>query len=202
MPDSKTERSPSARRKVLSHVCCGPCASWSVKALQDEGYDVTMLYSNSNIWPRQEHDKRLESARIVAAHYRAEIVEDDYDHDAWRAAVAGLEHELEGGARCARCFAFSLARAAARAEALGIPLVTTTLSISPHKNTEQLFAAGREAVAGRDVELLEKIFKKQGGYDKSLVISRELGLYRQTYCGCEFSLRESEERRKGSGEDA
>lgn len=170
-----------ARPSLLLHICCAPCATHAVRRL-GETHAVTGFFSNSNISPREEYEKRLENARRLAAVCRIPLVEDAYDHDAWLAAVKGLEDEPERGRRCEVCFRFNLARAAAYAAAHGFDRFTTTLTISPHKDTRTIFAVGRSLGPFLEVDL-----KKQDGFLKSRELTRELGLYRQDYCGCEFS---------------
>lgn len=151
-----------------------------------------MFYSNSNIDTRDEFERRLESARRVADAEGVEIVADAYDHDRWlREVAAGFESEPEKGARCERCFRFSLRRAAEFAAARGCDGFATSLTVSPHKPSAVVFAAGDDAaasVAGAP-PFLHEDFKKRGGFLESTRRAAELGLYRQSYCGCEFSRR-------------
>lgn len=171
-------------QRVLLHVCCGPCAAGCVDRFPP-GWSPVLFYSNSNIATIDEYRLRLEQVRILASARGLPLVEEAYDHAAWRAAVAGLEAEPEGGARCARCFRFSLARAAARAAATGCARYTTTLTVSPRKRSADVIDAGR-ATSGA-AGFWELDFKKGGGFARGVAVSRSLGLYRQTFCGCEFS---------------
>lgn len=172
-------------RKVLLHTCCGPCATACIERLA-AGREVVLFFSNSNIAPEDEYLKRLEEAKRLAGMLGLELLEDSYDHQAWLEHVRGLEDEPERGRRCPRCFEFSLARTAARAELIGIPAFTTTLSVSRHKSSPVIFSVGSA------FERFEPIdFKKKGGWDRSLELGRHYGLYRQSYCGCEFSRRAS-----------
>jgi len=175
--------------KVLLHTCCGPCASACEPRLREEGHDVALFFSNSNIDTREEFERRLAEARKLAAADGVEVVADAYDHADWLEKVAkGHEAEPEKGARCARCFRYSLARAAAYAAAHGYDAFTTSLTVSPHKVSPMVFAAGAEAAGGAS-KFLEVDFKKKDGFLRSLRRTEELGLYRQSYCGCEFSRR-------------
>lgn len=145
-----------------------------------------MFFSNSNIDTEEEFTRRLESARKVAEAEGVEIAVDRYDHAAWLEEVAkGFEDEPEKGARCARCFRFSLSRAAEFAHSHGFDDFTTSLTVSPHKVSSVVFAAGAEAGA----DFLPEDFKKRGGFLLSTRRAAGLGLYRQNYCGCEFSRR-------------
>lgn len=171
----------SAKRKILLHVCCGPCASHGVRALQEE-YEVTLFFSNSNISPREEYERRLEAARKLATICGALLVEDGYDHDAWLAHVKRMEGEPEGGKRCELCFAFNLAQAARYAREHGFDLFTTSLTVSPHKSSPTILRAGEA-----EGPFLKMDFKKKDGFKHSVELSKAYDLYRQDYCGCEFS---------------
>ncbi len=170
-------------------------------ALRDLGNEVVLFYSNSNIDTAEEFETRLANARKLAEADGVELVADAYDHADWLEKVAkGFEDEPEKGARCARCFRYNLARAAAWAAANGCEAFTTSLTVSPHKVSPMVFAAGEDAaweVSARDCggsaaaapKFLPVDFKKKDGFLRSLRRAAELGLYRQSYCGCEFSKR-------------
>jgi len=169
---------------ILLHLCCAPCGSASLERLLLENREVTLFFSNSNIFPEEEYKKRLFYAEILAAEYGVKLIADDYRHDLWLDFIKGYENEPEKGARCGLCFKFSLMRAMEKAESLGIRDFTTTLSISPHKRSGQIFdaASGIPGFSPYD-------FKKKDGFRRSIELSEKLSLYRQDYCGCEFSLR-------------
>ncbi len=178
--------------KVLLHVCCGPCASACVPRLKEVGEDVTLFYSNSNIDTKEEFEKRRAAAQKLADADGAQLVADAYDHAAWlKEVAAGYEDAPEKGARCARCFRFNLARTAAYAAAHGFDAFTTSLTVSPHKVSSVIFAQG-EAVQG-PARFLKEDFKKKDGFKLSVRRAAELGLYRQAYCGCEFSKKRTGE---------
>ncbi|HPC48231.1 MAG TPA: epoxyqueuosine reductase QueH [Deltaproteobacteria bacterium] len=168
--------------KILLHVCCAPCATVPVENLVNLGFEVVLFFGNSNIHPRKEYARRLFEVERLAGELRLELVEDPYDHDAWLTAISGLENEPERGKRCIACFGFNLSRAHRAMRRLSIPRFTTTLTVSRHKSSRDIFAAGR-AFEG----FVEMDFKKRDGYARSIELSRSLGLYRQDYCGCEFS---------------
>ena len=171
-------------QRILLHVCCGPCATASIERLIEDGWQVDLFFSNSNILSRAEYDKRLESAEKTAEYFKLKLLNDAYDHQLWLNAIKGLEDEPERGARCSVCFGYSLRRTAEAADAGGYDGFTTTLSISPYKDSSVLFSSGNSA--GR---FIEYNFKKKDGFKRSLELSKELNLYRQGFCGCEFSAK-------------
>lgn len=188
--------------KVLLHTCCGPCASACAPVLAEQGHAVTLFFSNSNIDSEEEFERRRVAAAALADADGIGFAVDGYDHAAWLEEVAkGLESEPERGARCAKCFRYNLSRAAAYAAANGFDAFATSLTVSPHKVSAQVFAAGRDAswiagakecggASGPAPAFLEIDFKKKNGFLLSLRRAAELGLYRQSYCGCEFSKRQ------------
>ena len=152
------------RPRLLLHACCGPCSSAVLERLC-RYFDITVLYYNPNTWPAEEYHRRGEELErfVAAAHpLGVTVVEDRYDPQEFYSAVAGLENEPERG---------------------------TTLSISPHKDAKRINAIGQELEQEFGVKHLPSDFKKQNGYLRSLQLSEEYGLYRQDYCGCEFSAK-------------
>lgn len=176
-------------RDLLLHVCCGPCASACVERLVEEGRKPVLFFSNANIAPREEYLRRRDAARFLAEHDGLEFVEDTAaSHDEWLEKVAkGYEDAPEGGERCRRCFEFSLSRAADFADSAKFKAVATSLTVSPHKRSATVFEAGHAATSGHAATFEEYDFKKKGGFLRSVERAKELGLYRQHYCGCEFS---------------
>ena len=188
--------------RVVLHACCGPCASACVPRLREAGDDVTLLFANSNIDTAEEFERRRAAAETLAAAEGVRFAALPYDHAAWlRDVAAGYEDAPEKGARCARCFRFSLAQAAAFAQANGLDAFTTSLTVSPHKVSAAVFAAGEsvaddaaaQASEGKPApQFLAVDFKKKEGFRLSVRRTAELGLFRQSYCGCEFSKRRAE----------
>ncbi|MBI9020315.1 MAG: epoxyqueuosine reductase QueH [Verrucomicrobia bacterium] len=175
---------PITSSKLLLHTCCAPCAAPSAERLVLEGREVVLYFSNFNIHPEAEYLKRLETARKLAQKMNLVIEEDQYDHTEWLAHIQGLENEPEKGARCHKCFEFSLTRTNQMAERLGIDAFATTLTLSPHKVSRIIFEIGKQFPHFVPID-----FKKQGGFLRSIELSEEYDLYRQSYCGCEFSRR-------------
>ncbi len=174
---------------LLLHSCCAPCSSHCLSVLAPLA-KVTVLYFNPNIFPVEEYEKRKsEQMRFIKEAYpQVKVCDCDYDHTLFLAAVKGLEGEKEGGARCTECFRLRLTAAARAAKTLGCDMFATTLTVSPHKNAPLINEIGREIQAREGVEFLPSDFKKKEGYKHSILLSRRYSLYRQNYCGCEFSL--------------
>ena len=148
---------------------------------------VAMYFSNSNIDSRGEYDLRLAEARKVADAEGVDLAADPYDHERWlREVAAGYEDEPEKGRRCERCFAYSLARTAEFLDNNGFDAFCTSLTVSPHKPSAVIFASSDNPA------FLKEDFKKKEGFKLSVRRAAELGLYRQAYCGCEFSKRRME----------
>lgn len=173
-------------QRLLLHSCCGPCSTVVIERLK-ERFDVTVFYFNPNIEPRDEYEKRKAEQKKVCAFHGVSFVDGDYDNEDWRNFVKGLENEPEGGKRCEKCFVFRLKRTAELAKARDFDLFATTLSVSPHKNTEVINRVGEQISKDVQIEFLPESFKKKDGYLRSIQISKDLNLYRQNYCGCDFS---------------
>ena len=178
------------RPKLLLPACCAPCSSATLERLSAH-FDLTILYYNPNIYPPEEYHRReAELERFVEqAGYHYPVVELPYDPQEFYTAVQGLENEPERGSRCTVCYRLRMRRAAQYASENGFDWFTTTLSISPHKDAKRINAIGQELEAEFGVKHLPSDFKKHNGYLRSLQLSEEYGLYRQDYCGCEFSAK-------------
>ncbi len=174
-------------RSLLLHVCCGPCAAGCVERLLAHYDRVGLYYSNSNICTADEFEKRLCYVRELADHFDLPLSVDSYDHASWLSVTEEYREEPEGGLRCGRCFGYSLGRAAAAAARLGYESFATSLTVSPRKSSDLVFAAGREYSG-----FTEWNFKKDSGYLRGLELAKGWNFYRQDFCGCEFSLRSRE----------
>lgn len=179
------------RKKLLMHSCCAPCSSYCLEYLS-EYFDITVFYYNPNIYPPEEYEFRAcEQKRFIESFPfagKVEFIEQGYDSDKFYEAVKGLENEPEGGKRCHVCYRLRLSETALLAKKLGFDYFTTTLSISPHKNSQILNEIGAEIAEKTGVSYLFSDFKKRGGFKRSTEISAEYGIYRQNYCGCIFSM--------------
>lgn len=173
-------------KKMLLHSCCGPCSTVVIERLK-ENFDVTVFYFNPNIEPLEEYEKRKVEQKKVCQHFDVPFVDADYDNEGWHNFVCGLENEKEGGARCEKCFVYRLNRTAQYAKENDYDIFASTLSVSPHKNTNILNRVGENLSAEFKIEFLPESFKKKDGYLRSINLSKELNLYRQNYCGCLYA---------------
>lgn len=184
------------RPTLLLHSCCGPCSSYVLDYLTDY-FDITVLYYNPCIDPEEEYALRKDVQKGLIERMNARgksisYLELPYDHLTFLDAVEGHEGDREGGARCAICFEQRLRKAAEVAREKGCDWFCTTLTVSPHKNAQVLNGIGQALAKETGVPFLPSDFKKRDGYKKSIELSREYCLYRQNYCGCEFSSRPAE----------
>lgn len=176
-------------KKVLLHACCAICSGYPISMLTDMGYSVVVYFYNPNIFPREEYQKRLDAEKILCSHFGVDLIEGEYNTNEFYSVVKGYENEPEKGSRCDICFNLRLDRTAQIAKELGINSFTTSIVISPHKNYAQLTQIGCGIAEKYGLNYLAIDFKKKDGFLKTNRISKELGLYRQNYCGCEFSIR-------------
>ena len=200
------------RPKILLHSCCGPCSTACIERLLPQ-YDVTVFYANSNITDEAEYRLRLETQKqVVDAVNRkiadgvygaqstgnaekappiapVQLMEGPYDPDRFLALVRGYEDAPENGDRCPICFRMRLAEAADTAKRLRFDYFTTTLPVSPHKNFSLIAQIGEEEGTRAGIPFEAFDFKKKDGFKRSIELSKEYDLYRQNFCGCEFSRR-------------
>lgn len=176
-------------KTIVLHACCAICSGYPVSYLKDTGYQIVVYFYNPNIYPLDEYQRRLEAERTLCKAFDVELVEALYDPESFYKAAQGLENEPEKGARCDRCFELRLRKTAEFAKQSGIKEFTTSIVISPHKNFNKLTEIGQKIASEYDLIYQAIDFKKKDGFLKTNKISRELNLYRQNYCGCEFSIR-------------
>lgn len=186
--DRLIEELGEKKPRLLLHSCCGPCSSYVLEYLSVY-FDITLYYYNPNIFPPEEYEKRLQNQVSLLDQTKwARLVPSEYDHGEFLIAAKGLENEREGGARCTECFRLRLEKTAQKAKEGGFDYFTTTLSVSPHKNALLLGELSEEIGEKYGVKPLPADFKKRNGYKRSVELSERYGLYRQNYCGCEFSM--------------
>ena len=181
----------SVKPTLLLQCCCAPCSSAVLERLC-EHFKLKLYFYNPNIYPDEEYEKRLaQFDKLLACPALGndiEIITAEYEPEVFNAAVKGLESEREGGKRCEACFKLRLFETARKAKELGADYFCTTLTVSPHKNSALLNEIGIKAEKEYGVKFLRSDFKKKEGYKRSTELSNELGLYRQNYCGCKYSI--------------
>lgn len=177
-------------KKLLVHACCAPCSSYVLEYLSNY-FEITVLFYNPNIDEKEEYEKRaLELKRLVSTvNYKnkVDVVILDHDPSEFYQVVKGLENELEGGPRCFKCYRLRMEKAAKYAKENNFDYFTTTLSISPYKNSSKLNEIGSILEKEYGIKYLYSDFKKKNGYKRSIELSKKYSLYRQNFCGCKFS---------------
>lgn len=173
----------SYKKTILVHACCGPCSTTAIEELDDQ-FDLNLFWYNPNIEPVAEHDRRKENLLKLASVFNLSTFA-DYDYKTenakWHKFITGLENCVEGSTRCQKCFEFRLSRAGKVAKKYDF--FTTTLTVSPHKNSDIINTIGKEL----GDNFMELNLKKNNGYLRSIELSKKYDLYRQDYCGCQYS---------------
>ncbi len=183
------------KKTLLLHACCAPCSSAVLERISDY-FDITILYYNPNITDEKEYQKRLNEIKTFIKKLHKDnikILDGRYNPDEFFTMAKGLEQEKERGKRCYKCYELRLNETAKVAEKLNFDFFTTTLSISPYKNSKWLNEIGENLNLEYRPTYLYADFKKKNGYKRSIELSKEFGLYRQDYCGCIYSKKEREE---------
>jgi len=193
---------PNGERKLLLHSCCAPCSGEVMEALIASEIDFTIYFYNPNIHPRKEYDLRKDENIKFAEKHNIPFVDADYDVDNWFARAKGMEHEPERGIRCTMCFDMRFERTALYAYENGFPVITSSLGISRWKNFEQINDCGVRA-AGHYPGITYWTFnwRKKGGSSRMLEISKRERFYMQEYCGCAYSLRDTNHWRLQNGRE-
>ncbi len=171
--------------KILLHACCGICSGYPISLLKEMGYEPIVYFCNPNLDTKEEFDRRLNAQKIVCLYHWVPLIVEEYKHEYFLNIAKGLENEPEKGKRCDKCIELRLKQAADKANKLGIKYFTTSLVISPHKNFTKISEIGNSCQD--NCEFISIDFKKKDGFLKTNKLSKDLGLYRQNYCGCEFS---------------
>ncbi|MDR3687018.1 MAG: epoxyqueuosine reductase QueH [Coriobacteriia bacterium] len=178
--------------RLLLHACCGPCLLEPLDALVAEADEVVIAFANPNIHPADEYERRRDTLIGYAAEVGVDVVELPYAPQVWEAAVAPLADA--GAERCRACYRLRLGLAAQMAADGGFDALATTLSVSPYQDQAAINAEGRRAAAAAGVQWLDRDFRER--YRDATTRSRELGMYRQNYCGCVFSQSEASAERQ------
>lgn len=182
------------RPKLLLHSCCGPCSTSVIERLTGK-YDITVFFYNPNVTEKEEYAKRRfaqikfieEYNQQVNDNDKVALIEGEYIPEEFFSMVKGLEKEPEGGKRCTECFKLRLEKTAIEAKLNGFEVFGTTLTVSPHKNYPLISKIGKELALSYGLSFLDMDFKKKAGFQRSVELSKQYGLYRQNYCGCCFS---------------
>jgi len=193
---------PPAGGRVLLHSCCAPCSGEVMEAIHASGIEYAIYFYNPNIHPRREYELRKEENIRFAEKHGIEFIDADYDTENWFHRVKGLEWEPERGARCTMCFDMRFERTALYAHEHGFPVITSCLGISRWKNLEQINDCGVRAASRYDgMSYWTFNWRKGGGAQRMLEISKREEFYQQEYCGCIYSLRDTNAWRTTQGRE-
>ncbi len=193
---------PSGDKRVLMHSCCAPCAGELMEAMLDNNIELTIFFYNPNIHPKKEYEIRKNENIRYAEKLGIPFVDADYDVQEWFARAKGMEREPERGVRCTMCFDMRFARTALYAHEHGFKVYTSSLGISRWKNMDQINDCGtRMAAAYPDVTYWDYNWRKEGGGARMYEIAKRENFYKQEYCGCIYSLRDSNEWREKNGRE-
>jgi len=179
---------PNEKKSLLMHSCCAPCSSACIERVR-EHFNLTIYYYNPNIDGEEEFNLRANEQKRLCEQTKVEYIQEKFDKAEFYAVTKGLESAIEGGERCFKCFYLRLKRTAEKAKEIGADYFTTTLTVSPLKNAQKINEIGEQISKEVGINFLPCDFKKNGGYLKSVELSKKYGLYRQNYCGCEYSKR-------------
>lgn len=186
---------PFEKPRILLHACCVVCACWPIRFLTSQGFEVAVFYSNSNIWPQEEYQKRLRELKRYLEHClsdKVKLIIDTYDYEAFAStALKNRKNDPEGWTSCFRCYAKRMDAAFAYAEEHHYDFMTTVMTFSRQKDSEKINAIGLALEKKyQHTRWLVSDFKKADGQKKSTAICQQYDLYRQDYCGCFFSYQE------------
>lgn len=185
----------SNTKKILLHSCCAPCSSYVITFLSNY-FDITVLYYNPNISPKEEYEKRKkEQIKLInnlKTKNKLDFLDCDYENDLYEKVVNGYEECPEGGNRCRLCFNLRLEKTAILAKKNKYDYFCSTLTVSPHKNSKIINEIGNTIGEKYNIKWLYSDFKKNEGFKQSIELSKKYNLYRQDYCGCIYSKKERE----------
>ena len=193
---------PNKESKLLLHSCCAPCAGEIMEAVAASGIDTTIYFYNPNIHPKEEYEIRKDENIRFAEKLGFDFIDADYDKDNWFERIKGLENEPERGKRCTVCFDMRFERTALYAYENNFKIFATTLGISRWKDLEQINNSGLKAAKRyNSLDFWDFNWRKQGGSSRMLEISKKEKFYKQEYCGCVYSLRDTNKWRKSRGRE-
>ena len=193
---------PDGATKVLLHSCCAPCSGEVMEAMSASGIDYTIFFYNPNIHPKREYLLRKDENIRFAEDHGVPFVDADYDTQNWFTRAKGMEHEPERGLRCTMCFDMRFERTALHAHEHGFPIITSSLGISRWKDMTQINGSGTRAAAHYpDLTYWTFNWRKGGGSSRMIEISKREHFYQQEYCGCVYSLRDTNTHRVNQGRE-
>ncbi len=180
-------------KSILLHSCCAPCSSYVISFLSNY-LDITILYYNPNIAPKEEYEKRkkeqIKLIKTLKTKNKLTFLDCDYDNNIYNQSIIGYENSKEGGSRCSICFNLRLEKTAILAKQNNYDYFGSTLTVSPHKNSKLINEIGKNLESKYNIKWLYSDFKKNEGYKQSIEFSKKYDLYRQDYCGCIYSKQE------------
>ena len=192
---------PNGEKKLLLHSCCAPCAGEVMEALAASDIDTTIFFYNPNIHPTEEYEIRKKENIQFAKKLNMPIIDADYDRDEWFERTKGQENEPERGERCTTCFDMRFQRTAQYASDNGFDLISSTLGISRWKDMDQINTSGVRSSATYNIPYWDFNWRKKGGSSRMLELSKREGFYQQEYCGCVYSLRDTNRWRVSRGRE-
>ncbi|HSW93446.1 MAG TPA: epoxyqueuosine reductase QueH [Gammaproteobacteria bacterium] len=193
---------PPDTHRLLLHSCCAPCSGEVMEAMLASGIDYTIFFYNPNIHPLKEYELRKNENMRFAEKHNVPFIDADYDKDNWFARAKGMEMEPERGIRCTMCFDMRFERTALYAHENGFDVMTSSLGISRWKNMDQINESGIRAAAPYSGLVYWTFnWRKKGGSARMLEISKREQFYQQEYCGCAYSLRDTNQWRMKNGRE-
>jgi UDP-GlcNAc:undecaprenyl-phosphate GlcNAc-1-phosphate transferase len=180
-----------SKPSLLLHICCAPCASFITRDILSPVYKVTWYFCNPNLNTLEEYEKRLTAVKLVADKFKIPLIIESYHHDEWRTLIAGREADAERGARCQICYQDRLLKTVELAKRNKFDYFSTSLLVSPYKNKDAINKICLDLAIKNNLKFLNQDFQINDGYRKSQELAKELGIYRQKFCGCEFSVKQS-----------
>lgn len=180
------------KKTLLLHSCCGPCSSSVIERLK-EYFDITVLYYNPNIEPKEEYEKRKSEQIRLLNELNIKYMDIEYLNEEYHEKIKGYEDYPENGPRCSLCYELRMERTAELAKENNYDYFCTTLTVSPHKPSKIINEIGVKLQEKYHIKYLLSDFKKEDGYKRSIELSKEYDLYRQDYCGCSYSRRVNNE---------
>ena len=193
-PVQKIIEEKSRKPRLLLHACCAPCATSVIERLKSR-YDVEVFFFNPNIHPKREYEARLKEVIKLCNFHKIKLHIGRYDTKRWFKLAKHYKQDKEGGKRCTICYAYRMFETAKLAKQKGFDYFTTTLSVSPLKRYDSIAHIGKTLSNKMGIKFEDTDFKKKDGFKRSVELSKQFNFYRQNYCGCVYSLRESYEKR-------